>query len=161
MKLRWDKFGGQLGIGYCVAGIVLIFLGWNGAASYDRVQAQIPYLISGGVAGLALVVLGAGLIIAQGQRADRAALTAELAELREALTRMGGVPDGAATAGAGGSGGGGGLAATSADDEVFAGQSAFHTPGCRLVEGQASVIAMTLEAARERGLTACRICSPA
>ena len=72
MKLRWDKFGGQLGIGYCVAGIVFIFLGWNGAASYDRVQAQIPYLISGGVAGLALVVLGAGLIIAQGQRADRA-----------------------------------------------------------------------------------------
>ena len=36
MKMRWDKLGGQLGILYCLAGFVLIFLGWNGAASYDR-----------------------------------------------------------------------------------------------------------------------------
>ena len=62
MKIRWGKLGGQLGIGYCLAGVALILLGWNGAASYDRVESQMPYLISGGLAGLALVIIGAGLL---------------------------------------------------------------------------------------------------
>ena len=64
MKIGWGKLGGQLAIGYCLAGFVLIFLGWNGAASYDTVSAQMPYLVSGGIGGLALVVVGAGLMVA-------------------------------------------------------------------------------------------------
>ena len=32
MKNGWPKLGGLLGIAYCIAGFVLIFLGWNGAA---------------------------------------------------------------------------------------------------------------------------------
>ena len=58
MRNQWAKLGGLLGIVYCIAGFVLIFLGWNGAASNDRVEAQIPYVVSGGIAGLALVVSG-------------------------------------------------------------------------------------------------------
>ena len=85
MKFRWDKLGGQLGILYCVVGLFLIFLGWNGAASYDRVQAQIPYVISGGIAGLALVVIGAAMLITYGNRTDRAALQATLDDLRQTL----------------------------------------------------------------------------
>ena len=41
---QWAKLGGVLGIVYCIAGFFLIFLGWNGAASNDRVPAQIPYV---------------------------------------------------------------------------------------------------------------------
>ena len=52
MNKRWSKLGGLLGIAYCIAGFFLIFLGWNGAASNDREPAQIPYVISGGIAGL-------------------------------------------------------------------------------------------------------------
>jgi hypothetical protein len=48
MKDGWSRFGGVLGIAYCVAGFFLIFLGWNGAATYDRVPAQLPYVVSGG-----------------------------------------------------------------------------------------------------------------
>ena len=40
-------------------GAILVLLGWYGAAHTSRLFEQVPYLISGGVLGLALVVLGA------------------------------------------------------------------------------------------------------
>ena len=47
-----------------VGGFVVMFLGWYGASrSYPEV-AQIPYIISGGLFGLALVVVGALLLTA-------------------------------------------------------------------------------------------------
>jgi hypothetical protein len=46
-----------------VGGICLILMGWWGAAHTHRQIEQIPYLISGGVLGLGLVVLG-GLLLA-------------------------------------------------------------------------------------------------
>ena len=58
MKLKWSALGGQVGIGFVVGGVLLLFLGWNGAASYDRVPAQFPYLISGGLGGRGLMVRG-------------------------------------------------------------------------------------------------------
>ena len=85
----WSRLGGQLGVGLCALGFLLVFLGWNGAASVDRIPSQFPYLISGGVAGLCFVVLGVGMIIVQNQRADRAALQATLRELQASLERAG------------------------------------------------------------------------
>lgn len=85
MKQIWSDLGSKLGTGLCGAGILLVFLGWNGAASVDRIEAQFPYVISGGIAGLALVVLGVGLIIVQNQRADRALLQQSLRALEAAV----------------------------------------------------------------------------
>jgi len=88
-KVIWSRLGGQLGVGLCAFGFLLVFLGWNGAASVDRIPSQFPYLISGGVAGLCFVVLGVGMLVVQNQRADRAALQATLRELQESLERAG------------------------------------------------------------------------
>lgn len=85
----WNRLGGQLGVGLCAVGFILVFLGWNGAASVDRLPSQFPYLLSGGVAGLCFVVVGVGMIVVQNQRADRAALQATLRELRDALADAG------------------------------------------------------------------------
>jgi hypothetical protein len=85
----WSRLGGQLGVGLCLVGFLLVFLGWNGAASVDRVTSQFPYLLSGGVAGLCFVILGVGMIVVQNQRADRAALQSTLREVQEALERAG------------------------------------------------------------------------
>jgi hypothetical protein len=160
MKIGWGKLGGQLAIGYILAGFLLVFLGWNGAASYDNVSAQIPYLVSGGLGGLALVVLGAGLMVAQSNRADRAALQSTLDDLRDAVDRM--------AAGAAGGAAAGGMAWSSTGAvaggrlaEVVAGPSAYHRPECKLVQGQSGVTVMTIVTAEERGLSACRICTPA
>jgi hypothetical protein len=88
-KVIWSRLGGQLGVGLCALGFLLVFLGWNGAASVDRIPSQFPYLISGGVAGLCFVILGVGMLVVQNQRADRAALQATLRELQDALERAG------------------------------------------------------------------------
>jgi hypothetical protein len=150
MKLRWDKLGGLLGILYCVVGALLIFLGWNGAASYDRVSAQIPYLVSGGVGGLALVVLGSALIVAQSHRGDRAALQATLEDLRDTLGRVAAAEEVVAVAH--------GVAADAG--VVLAGPSSYHRPDCRLIEGQAGLTPMQTSAAQAQGLEPCRICAP-
>jgi hypothetical protein len=156
MRIQWGKLGGLLGLAYCLAGLFLIFLGWNGAASYDREPAQIPYLVSGGLGGLALVIIGASLLIVQSQREDRAALQASVEELRDALERAGG-----AVAGTGLSTAAAAASSAEATGEVVAGPSAYHRPDCQLVEGQRGLAAMTLAAAVSRGLDPCRVCSPA
>ena len=96
MTKRWSKLGGVLGIVYCVAGFFLIFLGWNGAASNDRVEAQIPYVVSGGLGGLGLVVLGAALIVAHSLRTDRVELRGAIEDLRDAIAERGEDPGPAA-----------------------------------------------------------------
>jgi hypothetical protein len=149
MKIRWGKLGGQLGIGYILVGLALIFLGWNGAASYDRVESQMPYLISGGLGGIALVILGAGLLVVQTQRAGRAALEAEIDDLREAVDRLA-KGSAAVPKVAGGAG----------DLGVVAGPSSYHRPDCRLVHGQAGLTPITRADAVARELTPCRICTP-
>ncbi len=85
VKEFWSNLGGKLGVGMIGAGFLLVFLGWNGAASSDRVPSQFPYLISGGVGGLCFVVIGVGILVVQNQRADRAEMQATLRELIRAV----------------------------------------------------------------------------
>jgi hypothetical protein len=152
MKIRWGKLAGQLGILYCLAGLVLVFLGWNGAATYDRVSAQVPYVISGGLAGLCLVVIGGSVLVAASAREGSAALQATVEELRAAVERMGG---GEATPGASA-----GAGAPAGDEMVVAGPSSYHRPTCRMVQGQAGTTMTTASVAAARDLAACRICAP-
>jgi hypothetical protein len=147
MKLRWNTLGGKLGLFFCIAGLGVIWAGWNGAASYNDIRKQFPYLVSGGIGGLALVVIGAALLIIQSQRADRVQIEANLVELRKILDRMGGVPT---------------TNGTEASDTglVVAGPNAYHRPTCKLVAGR-DLRKMTTEQAEASGLEACRTCAPA
>lgn len=71
-------------------GLVVILLGWYGASRTPNLFEQIPYLISGGLVGIALVV-GAGLLYlgswvaaaARDQRAVSAELLTVLQQIRE------------------------------------------------------------------------------
>ena len=147
MKLRLNTLGGKLGLMFCVAGLAVIWAGWNGAASYNDIRKQFPYLVSGGIGGLALVVIGAALLVIQSQRADRAQLEANLTELRKVLERMTGLP---ASNGA----------EAESGDLVVAGPNTYHSPTCKLVAGR-SLPNMTAEQAEAAGLEACRTCAPA
>lgn len=53
------------GLTVAVTGFVLISLAWNGAAKQDVVQGQFPYLLSGGLAGLGLVMAGLAFVVIQ------------------------------------------------------------------------------------------------
>jgi hypothetical protein len=58
--IKWALVPGSIAL---VVGFVLMILGWLGAARTFREIEQIPYLISGGLIGLALVFIG-GLLLA-------------------------------------------------------------------------------------------------
>ncbi|HEX2027437.1 MAG TPA: hypothetical protein VHF25_05500 [Nitriliruptorales bacterium] len=144
----WSKGPIYTGIGMLLGGGLLIFLGWNGAASYDRVPAQIPYLISGGLGGLALVGVGGALIVVHAVRRDLARVSHQLERLVEAVQ----------------TGAGTGLGPTVVPDDsairVVAGRTTYHRPTCRVIEGRADLQVMATPAARDRGLAPCRICQP-
>jgi NADH:ubiquinone oxidoreductase subunit 6 (subunit J) len=57
--LRWVLLPGAV---LLTLGFVLMILGWVGAARTFREIEQIPYLISGGLVGLGLVIVGALLL---------------------------------------------------------------------------------------------------
>jgi len=130
MKLRWNRMGGQLGLLFCLAGLVFIWVGWNGAASYNDLRQQFPWLISGGLTGLALVIIGVGLFVVQSQRADRVQLEANLVELRRILDRMTGASMGNGSEPQG-------------VTLVVAGPNAYHRPSCRLVQGREGLETIT------------------
>ena len=55
----WLLWGG---IGLVVIGIIVVFSGYWGASGTANVADQLPYMLSGGAIGLALVVVGSVLI---------------------------------------------------------------------------------------------------
>jgi hypothetical protein len=73
----------SVGVLLVVAGFIALFLAWNGAAAKDFVQGQLPYLISGGLVGLALVGCGLTVINVQARRADQAELLNRLEAMLE------------------------------------------------------------------------------
>ena len=96
-RLRPGAFGGGLGLVVVAVGLLVIGIGWNGAAGaggeingIPTLSAQLPWLLSGGILGLGLVVFGAALVIVHNARVDRARLESKLDELVEAVGRGGG-----------------------------------------------------------------------
>jgi hypothetical protein len=71
------------GVLLVVAGFVALFLAWNGAAGVDYVEGQLPYVISGGLAGIGLIAAGLTVVNVQARRQDQAQLIARLEQLIE------------------------------------------------------------------------------
>jgi hypothetical protein len=71
------------GVGLVVAGFIALFLAWNGAAGKDYVEGQLPYMISGGLVGIALVGAGLTVVNVQARRADQVELLNKLEVLLE------------------------------------------------------------------------------
>ncbi|HWG95067.1 MAG TPA: hypothetical protein VNU66_12665 [Mycobacteriales bacterium] len=142
----FGALGGKAGLALAGIGLLAIGIGWNGAAGQLSLLGQLPYLISGGLIGLALVTLGAAMLVVQNAREDRALLEAKLDLLVEALA------DSGRTVKADAPGDVSGL--------VVAGTASYHVPGCRLVDGREETSYLTPAEAAGKGLKACRVCQP-
>lgn len=142
---RDGKLTTYLSTGMVAIGFVLMFLAWNGAASLDYVQGQVPYLLSGALPGLGLVLTGLTLALVQEIRRSSVRVLDELERATasqpvEAPAHVPtAVPDG---------------------EYVVATSATFHDPTCRVVEGRTDLTPMDPATATERGLAACRICEP-
>jgi len=134
----------RLPVIFIALGLLAIAIGYNGASGYTATAAQFPYLISGGVLGLGLIIVGVGMMISQSAREDSVRVEALLQSLvsSPAITSaLDEVP-------------------ADASELVVAGTSSYHLPSCRLVDGRGGSDYLTAEEARARSLTACRVCKP-
>ena len=149
-RLEPALLGGRLALGVMGLGLLVIGLGWFGISGAGAridgstdVRAQLPYLVSGGFLGLALVVVGAGLLVAQTARVERARTEALLeARFEQLVGALGGhrVP-------------------VAPEGWVVAGAAAYHRGECRLVAGDEDYV--SVDAAEDSGLRPCRVCLPA
>jgi hypothetical protein len=102
--LRHPQFLLWVSVTLMTLGIGFILLGWAGASRSIVLEEQVPYLISGGVLGLALALIGAVTLFAQwlttlireererevARRRDHEELLAALQALAGPTTRQGG-----------------------------------------------------------------------
>ncbi|MFA5891591.1 MAG: hypothetical protein WDA27_11680 [Actinomycetota bacterium] len=149
-------------LGFLGLGFLFILLGWNGSAGVNCVDCQIPYLISGGAAGLGFIILGAGLLLFEAGRRARGQLESKIDELVDAIRRNTErpadteAPPAAAPAAPRRTA----KTAASTNGNVVIGRSSFHRPGCRLVEGKEDLDHASKDEAIARGLQPCRVCDP-
>ena len=142
-------------------GILVVLLGWYGAAHTGFLFEQIPYLISGGMLGLALVTVGAFAYFAywmtrlyqqQQAQTDRTVEVLERLEQRMEDLRF---LDSGAAAGTGANG----RASSTGDAEFVATRSGtmFHRPDCAVVSNRPKLRTVT---GNERNMEPCKLCDP-
>jgi hypothetical protein len=140
---QFGKLGNKVALGFIALGLLFILLGYNGAAGNLDVRAQLPYIVSGGLVGVSLVIFGAALMVTQSAREDRRRIEGLLQQLVDAQPSGGydSVP-------------------SDADGLFAAGTASFHKPGCRLVDGREEIAYVTASEAASRDLKPCRVCQP-
>jgi hypothetical protein len=79
--LAWRQLGAA---GFLLLGVILIVTGWVGVSQNNEVWQQMPYFVSGGVGGLAMVLVGLGLYNAHQHAVDQQGV-GELCRRLEAL----------------------------------------------------------------------------
>lgn len=130
--------------GLSIAGGALVVAGWYGAAHTNIVSEQIPYLISGGLLGVALLIL-AGIVAAS------ATTHAELRGIREELARtQRGDTNLAMTL----------RPVTATRVLIVPSGRTYHAPGCPIPEGKTATT-LPRDEAVATGFTACKLCAEA
>lgn len=152
-----DRLMLALGAVLIVGGLVAIIIGWLGAANTGFPFEQTPYLISGGLLGLALVFLGGFVYFAywvtrlmreSRSQADRASeLLDRIAETLDGANLNGQNPRTRSSTSA---------SRTAAFVATRSGTQ-FHRPDCTVVAGKSGLRRVSATA---RGMTPCRICDP-
>ncbi|MCU1623479.1 MAG: hypothetical protein JWL79_2324 [Frankiales bacterium] len=130
--------------GLVAAGALLLLLGWYGVSGESLTAKQLPYLVSGGLGGIALIVVAASLLTTQ----DVHRQLARLEQVEQRVTTMYEllveelVP----------------AALDAAELVRVAGGSTYHRPTCPLVVGKET---SPLGPADRLALTPCDVCAPA
>lgn len=134
------------------AGIILILLGWAGAARTPFAWEQTDYLISGGILGLGLVFAGGFLYFSYWNTVRINESRSQTRQVVAALARVEALLSGGAAVDDGGR-------AIPAPRRFVATPSGsiFHKPDCAAVAGRSDVKEVNVE---RTSLKPCRICNP-
>lgn len=82
-EARWPVYAG---LGVAAIGFVLIAYAWARVAGLASVALQVPYIVSGGLVGLALVVIGAVGVALWSRHQEAATRERQLDHLGQVLT---------------------------------------------------------------------------
>ncbi len=159
---RWVGRAIQPWIGwvFIAVGALFVVVGYLGVSRESIVAKQIPYLISGGVFGVFLGVLGAYFLGTEELRRDSGRLDRleqMVNELHAVLLSRSDAPvidRAAVTDDADASANGRGRLLVLPDGETF------HRPGCAMLEGKTGVTTATPATVRRRQLRPCPLCEP-
>jgi hypothetical protein len=135
-----------------VAGAITLIVTWYEISGLALIAEQLPYLASGGLGGLALVIAGAGCLSAGRSARIEARLVELLSIATEPVTGPAAATDPAgppATVTTG----------VESDSMVVTvtGGTTYHRPQCRLVAGK-ETSTLPLSEAAGQGLTPCPVC---
>ena len=70
IRTQWDRAGA---LGLVIVGLLALLLGWIGMSGAILTYEQLPYILSGGLFGLALIMMGTGLWLSAATLAHSAA----------------------------------------------------------------------------------------
>ncbi|HWC38886.1 MAG TPA: hypothetical protein VG476_10170 [Acidimicrobiales bacterium] len=153
-------------------GLLAIFLGWFGLSGQALVAKQLPFLISGGIGGIALVAIGAVILGTEDLRKDSGRLDRlekQIAQLHAVLLARADAPE---------------VSLAEAEQEsarhpngkhdrdlygpgdddaelvALPGAATFHRVGCNMVEGKPELEVISEDVVRDEGLKPCRLCDP-
>lgn len=154
----WASVRPVLGYVFVGLGLILLLTAYLGVSREVLVARQLPYLVSGGLFGLAAVTLGSRLLLIEDLRRD----AGRLDKLERAVTELHSVlltsPD--APPGQTMLNGATGKVRTSEQLLALAGGDRFHRQDCALVVGKTTTRPVTVTAAQRKGLQACPMCQP-
>jgi hypothetical protein len=77
-----------LGVAIAIAGFVFLTVGWAGTAGTLDVGRQVPYLLSAGLPGVSLVMVGLVIVNLSARRRESAERALQLAELAAIFERL-------------------------------------------------------------------------
>jgi hypothetical protein len=158
----WTSVRPVLGYVLVAFGLVLLLTSYLGVSREVLVAKQIPYLVSGGLFGLAFVTLGSRLLLIEDLRRDSGRLDKlerAVADLHAALLSRPDAPpipaDGLVESTAYANG-------NDASERLLAlaGGDSFHRQDCPIIEGKSTARPLTASAAQRKGLHACPMCQP-
>jgi hypothetical protein len=155
---RWVGKATRPVIGWVLLGIgaLFILIGWIGVSGTPIVAKQIPYVVSGGIAGVFLAVAGAYFLGTEELRKDSGRLDRlerMVEELHVALLTREDAPVAPARDSAPAANG-------KASYVALAGSDTYHRSDCAMVASKSGTAVLAPSTIRRRNLKPCGLCSP-
>jgi hypothetical protein len=130
------------------AGIVFVILGWYGAAHTNILTEQIPYLISGGLLGMGLIIVAGVMVAGASQERSTDELRREIERAFAAMGSRASDPGVRANA----------FSSNGHHVFVVPGGRSYHVAGCPILEGKEGVKELLPAQAAASGFAACKLC---